>query len=92
MLKFNISALGENITLSSIKLKKTGNYPYTIVNVSLYWDKSGDTTTSLQSDDVLVGGPAKFDSSGYTALPLNFRENLSHTETFVVVYDIGKLK
>ncbi len=94
MLKFNLSALGENSSLTSITLKKTGNFPYNLVNVSLYWDRLGDTTTSyntsLQSDDVLLAR-GSFDSSGIAILSLSFSVNASEEETLVVVYDIGKL-
>ncbi len=94
MLKFSLKALGENTTISSITIRKTGNFPYSQVNASLYWDKNGDTTTSyntsIQADDEKLAGPQSFGSdnllvfSGSPLLNLSAGEN----KTLVVYYDI----
>ncbi|RLF56667.1 MAG: hypothetical protein DRN25_07680, partial [Thermoplasmata archaeon] len=95
MLKFSLIASGENVTVSSIKVKKIGNYPRQFINVSIYWDRNGDTVqsynTSLQSDDVLLAGPKQFNREGYAILDTNFITNITRPETLVIVYDVEKI-
>ncbi|RLC80189.1 MAG: hypothetical protein DRI61_06325, partial [Chloroflexi bacterium] len=96
MLKFNLTAKGENISISSLRVKKTGNYPYSFVNVSVYLDVLGNTisssNTSLQADDVLLSGPKTFSSSRYATMPLSLVVNVSKPVTLVIVYDVGKIE
>ena len=96
MLKFNLTAKGENISISSLRVKKTGNYPYTFVNVSVYWDTLGNTisssNTSLQADDVLLAGPVSFASNEYATMFPNLMVNVTSPVTLIIVYDVGKIE
>ncbi len=98
MMNMTLNATGEAINITGITVTKTGNYANSYVNVSLYWDVDQDTppnpgNSSIDADDVLLAGPATFQSSGTYTFSLSpaFQINTTATRTIVIYYDIFPL-